>query len=196
MEKFSDSDRSVKSLVERIHRIFPIQPIIPVSEHLAAGRGDDWSRENINDVLGHRPWNKISAEDLFLCGYSELRAYLTRSAVAYYLPSLMANVLQSPEARSSRLKEVTSLMLLPTTPDYQDVWEYFGDGLFSDWGTEHFMSSTQELIKKIDFVHATYTPEQRECVACYVDVVESHGVTNPDAAFSALLRKFSDFWRR
>ena len=184
-----------QELMADIRRAFPVQPVLPTSQPLATTRGDDWSVGRIAKTLAHRPWDEITFDEFLACGADELKSYLTDQAFLYYLPGLLTSILEVlPVRPKTRLHEVSTLMLLPTTPDYRDVWEYFDDGLFNDWGTPFFMKSTQDLVEKIDFVRSSCTPDQRECIARYIELMEfPAGNSNPEAALVA--QKFAGFWR-
>ena len=91
--------------------------------------------------------------------------------------------------RSIKLSQLWRIVL------YQDVREYFDDGLFNDWGTPYFMESTGELIEKIAHVRASYSASQRDCVARAVVLVESASIQKLDAEFSRRLGRFASFWK-
>jgi hypothetical protein len=180
-----------------IQREFSREMDFPANVGIAYAIGDHWAVQNIESILNYRNWTDISFEDFSNCGTDELKSYLSPQALLYYLPGLLACCAKELEVGLfHRLHEISVLMLLPTTPEYQDVWDYFGDGLFDGSGTSEFMNSTENLIKKIEYVRASLTPGQSACVACYIEIIESHGVVSPDAEFLNLLKKFTDFWKR
>ncbi len=197
MQKLQTPDEKIRGVIAAIHREFPVQPTIPRSICLAHANGDDWSLQKIIRALDYRPWNELTFEDFSKCGSSELKSHLMPQARVYYLPGLMASVLQDVRKfTQSRLCEVSTLMLLPTpTPEFHSVWEYFGDGLFEGWGTPFFMESTRDLITKNRYCYDALTPAQRECVADYIEIAITSGVEQVDPEFSMQLKKFTDFWR-
>lgn len=195
INKFSEKT-SIEKLIADIKKKFPVEVALSKNIHIAYANGDDWSVQNIVSILNYKNWNDLSFKDFYDCGATELVGYISPEALLYYLPGLLKCCATELEAgRFWRLHEVSVLMLLPPTPDYKEVWSYFGDGWFDDWGTPHFMKSTEKLIEKSRYLHSSLALEQRACVACYIEIVQSHGVVNADAEFLDLLKKFSDFWR-
>jgi hypothetical protein len=182
---------STNALLTKIHQVFPGEPLLSSGVCLAYANGDDWSVQKIIDILRYRHWREISSEDICQCGFSELATYITPIALAYYLPSFMVNVLTQTDPGNSSLREVIARFFLPTSADSEDVWDYFGNGLL----TRPLDRFAQELISRVDFLHDALSPLQRECVAQYIEIVESYGVGNPDSEFLRLLSKYSNFWR-
>ena len=179
------------ALVEKIQLLFTGEPHLPKSALIAYANGDSWSVNKIIEILGHKPWREIIYEDFYHCGFDEFSSYLTDDALVYYLPAFMVNVLKLADPSSSRLREVGSQFMLPTNAASADVRNYFGDGLFD----ESLSPFVQRLLERINFVHKTLSSDQRECVAQYIELVESYGVKNPDAEFLRLLSKYANFWR-
>lgn len=195
IEDFLSGD-SITELLASIRQAFPVKPLLTKDVPIAYANGDDWSVQKIANILNHRPWDDIFFEEFLACGADELKSYLSARAFFYYLPGLMVCCLGALQLASRmRLHEVSTLMLLPTTADFQDVWEYFGDGMLDNWGTPFFSKFARDLIDKIKYVHESSSTEQRECVARYIEIVESYGVDDPTPEFLALLKKYTDFWR-
>lgn len=181
-------------LVEEIQREFPIEPLLPKSMHIAYAQGDSWSVQRINEKLSYRPWNQISFDEFVACGADELKSYLSPKALSYYMPGLMVGVLLNLSPRT-RLHEVTTLMLMPSSPEFMDVWEFFGDGAFDDWGTPYFLESSKSLIENAKFIHETFSPSQRHCVARYIEIVEHEEVLNSNYSSSEVLQRFTNYWK-
>jgi len=199
MKRASSStlDDLAAQLLIDIQERFSATPQISKETCLARADGDDWSVERIVRILDHRLWSQVSFRDFLDCGPDELKSYLSKRAFLYYLPGLLTCVLRSLRTvPRTRLHEVIALMLLPTTADYEDVWGYFGDGMFSGWGTPFFMRSTARMIENTKYVYDSLDPDQRACVARYIEITESFGLTSPNPEFLSLLSRFADFWRR
>ena len=190
MVKNSSSD-STNALITKIRQNFPGEPLLSHGICLAYANGDDWHVQKIIEILSHRHWREISADDMYQCGYSELATYITPTALTYYLPAFMVNVLTQTDPSNSSLREVISRFFLPTNANNEDVWDYFGNGLL-DRPLDLF---AQELINRVSILHDALTPLQRECVAQYIEIAELYGVENPDSEFLRLLSKYSNFWR-
>lgn len=186
----------LKSLEADVHRLFPTIPVISKEDPIACATGDDYSVQNIVDILRHRPWDEVSLQDCLECGADELRSYLSAPALAYYLPAFVVRSLESLALNSrTRLNDVVTQLLLPTRPEFRDVWEYFGDGIFDRWGTPFFVDSSKRLIERLDFVRRGLTAAQRGCVAEFIEISETHGVEDSDPEFSKLLKQFANYWR-
>jgi hypothetical protein len=179
------------ALVENIQLLLTGEPRLPKSTLIAYANGDAWSVNKIIETLSYKPWREIVFDDLYKCGFDEFSSYLTDEALVYYLPAFMVNVLKLTDPSSSRLREVGFKFMLPTSAGSEDVWDYFGDGLFD----RPLNSSAEKMLTRINFVHKTLNSDQRECVAQYIELVESYGVKNPDTEFFRLLSKYSNFWR-
>lgn len=185
---------SIESLVASIRREFPVAPLLPKSIHIAYAQGDAWSVQRINNILNHRPWDQVTFDELLACGADELKSYLSLQAFSYYIPALLVGVLLNLTPRT-RLHEVSILMLMPDSSEFVDVWEYFGDGLFADWGTPNFPESSNGLIEKSSYIHRSFSFAQRDCLARYVEIVEFCDTSELNIEFSKLLGKFAKFWR-
>lgn len=179
------------ALVEKIYLAFAGELGLPQTKIIAYANGDSWNVNKINETLGYRPWHEIVFEDLYKCGFDEFSSYLTDDAFVYYLPAFMTCVLKLTDPSTSRLREVGFKFMLPTSADSEDVWDYFGDGLLD----RPLNSTAEKLLSRINFMHKTLSSDQRECVAQYIELVESYGVKSSDTEFLRLLSKYSNFWR-
>ena len=178
-------------LIKDIHLTFTGEPRLSQNIPIAYANGDAWSVNKFIETLSYRHWHAIVYEDLYESGFDEFSSYLTDDALVYYLPAFMVNVLKLTDPSSSRLREVGFKFMLPTSAGSEDVWDYFGDGFLD----RPLSSLAKKLLTIINFVHKTLSSDQRECVAQYIELVESYGVKNPDTEFLRLLSKYSNFWR-
>lgn len=195
--KLLTSEDLINSLITKIHLDFQVLPKLEENEGIAYADGDDWSVQKIIEILNYRKWDEITFTDFVNCGASELKSYLSPKAFSYYLPGLLSSILKTicEGQPVTRLHETVFLMIMPTNPAFSAVWEYFGEGLFENYGTPHFMKSTSILIKKIDFFYRAHNSQQRECVAQFIELASAYRVDNPDLAFKEVVAKYADFWR-
>ena len=96
----NSSSVSIHALITKIRQNFLGEPLLSPGICLAHANGDDWHVHKITEILSHRHWREISADDMYKCGYSELATYITPTALIYYLPAFMVNVLAQTDLRN------------------------------------------------------------------------------------------------
>jgi hypothetical protein len=178
-----------KQLVDEIRRAFPVTP----GNHprlIAYATGDAATVEFINGVLAGRAWTEVTFDEWMSCGPDEVKDYLSEEALQYFLPGLLTvTVSTAPE---TRLHEVVSMLTMPASSAYADVWEAFGDGLFSGWDSSSLLPSAIRLLQKLEGLRRSFSSVQRACVATYIEIV--HGdVADPSSR--ALVEKWARYWK-
>lgn len=181
-----------ESYLLRLQHCFPVHQMMDRGVVLAYATGDAWSVENINAILGYRPWSEISDVDLCQCGHSELESYLRKEAFVYYIPAFLKWAMREVENPRTGLTEVLGRMVLPFQPGYEDVWDAWGDGIYdrplSDWA---FRSH-----ERCQYLYECLDPQQKKCIAIFVESYLSQGQSCHWTSWAPADRRFVEFWSR
>lgn len=175
----------IERLIARINQYFG-NTQRPDNLLVADGLGDDYGRERINEAFGKLPWNEIP--QICIVGEfdsADLSHHLSVRGFVYYLPAFLRTLLQ---ARNFGWFEK---LLIPPFDRLEDVAIYFGDGNLFPYET-HFVERQRS---RIQYAFQNFNEKQRACVADYIQIAESYETEDPTPEFTALLRKYTDFWR-
>lgn len=179
----AQNDVSILQLVQLIRASFPALPVPQPFDVAFYGLGDDYGRARLVLVLSV-PWPQISLDDIRGCG-ADLLFHISAEGLHYYLPAFLLNLLEHREF--GWFEEA----LIPAIRGFEDVVEYFAGGAV--YGP--LDGTSKKYFNRVTFIRERLTPEQRECVAEYIEIAHSYGVKEPTAEFLHLLKKFTDFWR-
>jgi len=177
------NDFHVERLLSRLTKAFSVTAVPDSLNVVLSGIGDDHGRLRVLHALS-KPWAEVTIDDIRRCG-PDLLFHISASGLLYYLPAFLSNLL--------RLREFGWFeeALIPGVPGYDDVVDYFSDGVLCGERSE----SAQRYLFRVNFLKDRLTADQRECVAQYIEVAESYGVRNLSEERIELLTKFAGFWR-
>jgi hypothetical protein len=91
---------------------------------------------------------------------------------------------------NSRLCEILFQCLLPVSVEYGDVLQFFGADLIS----APVGPDAARILRRADYVWKNLSPEQRDCVAAFIEIVGSNArQLSPKEA--DLVNKLASYWR-
>lgn len=182
-EEFEDwFAKESESLVAQIFCAFPPAKLDSESDTLVDRSWVDAMR--MGGLLRGKLWTQVSAEEFARLDSTGVHVGLARKGFACYLPMFMTHLIRTKQF--GWFEE----MLIPVGFGLEDVVEYF-----SGWMLEDLENTFRDLCKeRVAFVNEKVSPEQRACIARYVEIAERYGQRDESPEFERLIRKYADFW--